>query len=68
MDKNGYLKNSAGLFLNGWAATNGVVNQNSLIPIQVSQTVFNPIATDNVVLSANLPATPTAPTVTVYVC
>ena len=59
MDKSGYLVNSAGLFLNGWAVTNGVVNQNTLTPIQVSQTVFNPIATDNVALSANLPATPT---------
>ena len=28
MDKNGYLVNSAGLFLNGWPVINGVVNQN----------------------------------------
>ncbi|MGC1407394.1 MAG: flagellar hook protein FlgE [Acetobacteraceae bacterium] len=60
MDKNGYLVNSAGEFLNGWPVTNGVVNQNTLTPIQVSQSVFNPIATKNVTLSANLPATPTA--------
>ena len=67
MDKSGYLVNSAGLFLNGWAVTNGVVNQNTLTPIQVSQTVFNPIATDNVALSANLPATPTPGTATATV-
>jgi flagellar hook protein FlgE len=66
MDKNGYLVNSAGEFLNGWPvsqdATTGanVVNQNTLQPIQVSQTVFNPIPTTNINLSANLPATPTA--------
>ena len=65
MDKNGYLVNSAGEFLNGWPVSQShnrrdVVNQNTLQPIQVSQTVFNPIATTNVNLSANLPATPTA--------
>jgi flagellar hook protein FlgE len=59
MDKNGYLTNSAGEFLNGWPVTNGVANQNTLAPIQVSQTVFNPIPTDNVTISANLPASPT---------
>ncbi len=64
MDKNGYLVNSAGEFLNGWPVTKGVVNQNTLTPIQVSQTVFNPIATGTVTLSANLPATPTAGTAT----
>jgi flagellar hook protein FlgE len=67
MDKNGYLVNSAGEFLNGWPVTNGVVNQNTLTPIQVSQTVFNPIATGTVTLSANLPATPTAGTATAAV-
>ena len=62
MNKNGYLVNSAGEFLNGWPVTNGVVNQNTLTPIQVSQSMFNPIPTNNVTLSANLPATPTAGT------
>jgi flagellar hook protein FlgE len=64
MDKNGYLVNSAGQFLNGWSVNiqTGVVNQNTLAPIQVSQTVYNPVATGNVTISANLPATPTAGT------
>ncbi len=62
MNKNGYLVNSAGEFLNGWPVTNGVVNQNTLTPIQVSQSMLNPIPTNNVTLSANLPATPTAGT------
>jgi flagellar hook protein FlgE len=66
MDKNGYLVNSAGKFLNGWPVTTdpttgaNIVNQNTLQPIQVSQTVFNPIPTTNINLSANLPATPSA--------
>ncbi len=60
MDKNGYLVNSAGEFLNGWPVdpATGAVNQNTLSPIQVTQTVYNPVATTEVTLSANLPATP----------
>jgi flagellar hook protein FlgE len=42
----------------------GVVNQNTLTPIRVAQTVFNPIATGNVSISANLPATPAPGTAT----
>ena len=62
MDKNGYLVNSAGNFLNGWSVdpTTGVVNRNALKPVQVSQAVFNPIATSQMTLSANLPATPSS--------
>jgi flagellar hook protein FlgE len=60
MNKDGYLVNGSGQFLNGWPvdAATGVVNQNSLKPIQVSQTIYNPVATTEVDLSANLPATP----------
>jgi flagellar hook protein FlgE len=60
MDSNGYLVNSAGEFLNGWPVNpaTGVVNQNTLAPIQVTQTVYKPVATSNATLSANLPATP----------
>jgi flagellar hook protein FlgE len=67
LNKTGYMINSAGLFLNGWPidATTGEPNQNSLQPIQVSQTVFNPVATSEVILSANLPATPATDTATV---
>ena len=66
MDKNGYLVNSANEALNGWPvdAQSGVVNQNTLLPIQVTQTVYNPVATSTVTLSANLPATPAANTAT----
>lgn len=60
MDKNGFLVNSAGDYLNGWPVdpNTNIVNQNTLKPIQVTQTVYNPVATSNVTLSANLPATP----------
>jgi flagellar hook protein FlgE len=64
MDKNGYLVNSAGNYLNGWPVNSqtGSVNQNTLQPIQVTQTVYNPVSTTNATLSANLPATPAAGT------
>ena len=66
MDKNGYLVNSAGQFLNGWQVNplTGAVNQNQLSPIQVTQTVYQPVATSTVTLSANLPATPASGTAT----
>jgi flagellar hook protein FlgE len=66
LNKSGYLVNSAGLFLNGWAVdpATGAANQNNLAPIQVSQTVFSPVATTQVSLSADVPATPTAGTAT----
>jgi flagellar hook-basal body protein len=63
MNKNGYLVNSAGQFLNGWSvdAATQVADENRLAPIQVSQTIYNPVATSQVDLSANLPATPANP-------
>jgi len=66
MDKNGYLVNSAGQYLNGWSVNpaTGAVNQNALAPIQINQTSFNPVATANLTVSANLPATPAAGTAT----
>ena len=64
LNKDGFLVNSSGQFLNGWLAdpVTGVIGQNQLVPIQVSQTVLNPVATSAVQLSANLPATPAAGT------
>lgn len=66
MNSAGYLVNSAGQYLNGWTvdSASGAVNQNALVPIQVSQSTYNPVATSNVTLSANLPATPTSGTAT----
>ena len=62
LDKGGYIVNSAGEFLNGWSVdpTTGAVNRNAVTPIQVNQTVYKPVATTELTLAANLPATPTA--------
>jgi flagellar hook protein FlgE len=58
LDKNGYLVNDQGSYLNGWSvAPDGTVDTNTLAPIQVSQAVYQPVATSNIALSANLPAT-----------
>jgi flagellar hook protein FlgE len=66
MNSSFYLVNSSGQYLNGWPvnATTGAVNQNTLAPIQVSQSTFNPVPTTTVSLQANLPATPTSGTAT----
>ncbi len=62
MNNTGYLVNSAGEYLNGWAvnSSTGQVNRNSVAPIKVNQSVYNPVATSNVTLAANLPATPSS--------
>jgi flagellar hook protein FlgE len=66
MNASGYLVNTSGQYLNGWTVdpTTGVADQNALVPIQVSQSTYNPVATSNVTLAANLPATPTSGTAT----
>ncbi len=64
LNKDNYLVNSSGHFLNGWPAdANGAIDQTTLKPIQVGQGGYSPVATSEVTLSANLPATPasTAP-------
>ncbi len=71
LDKNGYLTNSEGDYLQGWTVspTTGVANQSSLSPIKVAQTQFNPIATSAIGLSANLPSgssTPASSQVDIY--
>ncbi|MGH7044619.1 MAG: flagellar hook protein FlgE [Acetobacteraceae bacterium] len=59
-DADGYLVNSAGEYLQGWTVdpATGAANQSQLAPIQVTQTRFNPVATSEVSLSANLPTAP----------
>jgi flagellar hook protein FlgE len=66
MNSQGYLVNTAGQYLNGWSVNpvTNAVDQNALVPIQVNQSTYNPVATTNVTLSANLPATPTSGTAT----
>ena len=60
-DNNGYLKNSAGEYLDGWTVNpNGTVNTGALVPIQVSQSHYAPVATSEVSLVANVPSSPGA--------
>lgn len=60
MDRNGFLVNGAGDYLNGWTvdAVDGSVDRSAVAPIRVTQTVYNPQPTSEVTLSANLPSTP----------
>ena len=64
LDNNGYLVNDANEVLNGWPAdgTTGTLNQSQVKPIKIDQQSFSPVATSQVTLSANLPATPDAST------
>ena len=57
LDKEGYLVNSAGGYLQGWAVnpSTGAANQSSLAPIQIGQPKFNPVPTSTITLAANLP-------------
>jgi flagellar hook protein FlgE len=62
LDSSGYLVNSANEYLNGWAVdpTTGILNTSVIAPIQVQQTQFQPVATANISLLANVPTTPSA--------
>ena len=61
-NSNGYLVNSAGEYLNGWAIdpTTGSVNTGTLVPIQIGQSQSPPVPTTTVSLVANVPAVPSA--------
>lgn len=67
LDKNGFITNSEGLKLMGYAANaNGVINSAQTVPIQVPTTNIAPIATQNISATLNLNAQDTAPTVTPF--
>ncbi|MGM0562135.1 MAG: flagellar hook protein FlgE [Pseudomonadota bacterium] len=58
VDKNGYLVNSSGYFLNGWDVDpgTGVANTADVKPIQISQLQDSPVPTSNIQYAANLPS------------
>lgn len=57
LDRDGYLVNGAGYYLQGWSAdAAGEPIRTAIQPIRVSQLVFNPIATSRIELAANLPS------------
>lgn len=56
VDKNGYLVNSSGYYLQGWPADGaGNPDRTVLAPIRTNQQVFNPVATSEIDIGANLP-------------
>ncbi|SDB53635.1 flagellar hook protein FlgE [Belnapia rosea] len=65
-DADGYLTNGSGYYLKGWPVDpSGNPDRTTIAPIRVNQQVFNPIATREIQLSANLPATiPNSPVTT----
>lgn len=60
VDNNGYLVNSAGYVLNGFAINKatGAVMKNALVPIRLNDLKANPQATTKITYSANLPTNP----------
>lgn len=59
LNKDGYLVNGSGDFLDGWVAdTAGTLDQTKTAPIQIGQSGYSPQPTKKAVLAANLPASP----------
>lgn len=63
LNRDGFLQNSAGNILQGFtqdpAQPAGVLDSSTIRPIHINQAGFSPVATSQVTLAANLPATPT---------
>lgn len=61
LNDQGYLVNGAGYYLQGWGvAASGEPNRTAVAPIRVERGVSNPVATTEINVSANLPATPSS--------
>jgi len=57
MDRDGYMVNGAGYYLEGWQVDQaGDPDRTSLAPIRISELVYNPVPTSRIDLAANLPA------------
>ena len=60
-NKDGFLVNSSGYYLEGYPVSDtGIVNASTTAPIQISALLDNPVATSQVTYGANLPASATA--------
>ncbi len=59
VNRDGYVVNGGGYYLNGWAVdqTTGVPDTGSLAPIQITQLTTPPNATSQIEVVGNLPAT-----------
>ena len=59
LNKDGFLVNGSGDFLNGWAAdAKGALDETVTVPIRIGQSGYSPVASANAKLAANLPASP----------
>jgi flagellar hook protein FlgE len=60
MNKNGYIVNGSGDYLNAWLTdpSTGLLDTTAARPIVIGQAGYSPVATGNATLSANLPASP----------
>ena len=58
MDRDGYLVNGAGYYLQGWPISDATdePDRTQLAPVRISQQVFNPVPTSRIDLAADLPA------------
>ena len=61
-DKDGYLVNNQGYFLEGWSVNAAEqVDRTGVSPLRIDKSVFDPVATNKVELGANLPADAAGP-------
>jgi flagellar hook protein FlgE len=57
LDKNGFLVNSSGFYLDGYAINaDGTVNTSTTAPVQISALLNDPVAASKIDYSANLPS------------
>ncbi|WP_374652617.1 flagellar hook-basal body complex protein [Dongia sp.] len=58
VNRDGYLVNNGGYYLNGWAVDEdtGIADTSTLAPIQITQTIDEPTATTELEFVGNLPA------------
>ena len=57
MDRDGFMVNGSGYYLEGWRVLQGnEPDRTSVTPIRISELVYNPVPTARIDLAANLPA------------